>query len=338
MRVAIVGAGIAGLACARTLHKQGTSVTLFDKGRAAGGRVATRRAESIRFDHGAQFFTARDDRFLRLVEDLVERGLVSLWEGPFSTLRDGQRNPDPRPAAKRFVGVPGMSAVPRALAEGLDVHNGTQIVALHAHGEHGWMLTASGGYQEPAVTLGGQFDEVILAMPPKQANELLVRSGVASAVLRATADLRQALRPCLCAMLVCAEPIPGALGGMFIAGDDVISWAAHDGGKPARGGSFSYVLHGTAAWSEQNFQIDPLESARELASAFGRVAGVSLPEITHLAGHRWGFALSNSDPRGPAFGRDRERGLSLVGDALAGGRVEGAFLSGVELAETMLAE
>ena len=40
---AIVGAGIAGLACAQQLQAAGRTVQLFDKGRRPGGRVATRR-------------------------------------------------------------------------------------------------------------------------------------------------------------------------------------------------------------------------------------------------------------------------------------------------------
>ena len=38
MSIAIIGAGMAGISCARALREAGREVVLFDKGRAAGGR------------------------------------------------------------------------------------------------------------------------------------------------------------------------------------------------------------------------------------------------------------------------------------------------------------
>ena len=65
--VAIVAAGMSGLACARTLTDQGYAVTVFEKSRGVGGRMATRRTQhDITFDHGAQYFTTRDHESIRL--------------------------------------------------------------------------------------------------------------------------------------------------------------------------------------------------------------------------------------------------------------------------------
>ncbi|WP_035656905.1 FAD-dependent oxidoreductase, partial [Bradyrhizobium sp. STM 3809] len=92
--IAIVGAGMTGLACARRLAAAGQAVVLFDKGRAPGGRLATRRAESFQFDHGAQYVTARDSGFAAALADLVAGGAAAPWETG---------------AAGAFVGTPGMS-------------------------------------------------------------------------------------------------------------------------------------------------------------------------------------------------------------------------------------
>jgi predicted NAD/FAD-dependent oxidoreductase len=69
--VAIVGTGIAGLAAARYLRERGIACTLFDKSRGLGGRMATRRVDTLHFDHGAQFFTARSARFASLVAPMA---------------------------------------------------------------------------------------------------------------------------------------------------------------------------------------------------------------------------------------------------------------------------
>lgn len=68
-RFAVVGAGLSGLMCARTLQDHGLDVTVFEKSRGLGGRMANRRAEpNLRFDHGAQYFTARDHNFALYVQ------------------------------------------------------------------------------------------------------------------------------------------------------------------------------------------------------------------------------------------------------------------------------
>ena len=81
MRIAIVGAGMAGLSCGQRLSRLGHEVRLFDKGRGPGGRMATRRMEdggtTLHFDHGAQYFAAKDPTFRAIVEDWRAEGLVA---------------------------------------------------------------------------------------------------------------------------------------------------------------------------------------------------------------------------------------------------------------------
>ena len=60
----VVGAGISGLLAAQELTAAGWRVVVLDKGRGVGGRMATRRVGDGTFDHGAQFFTVRGERFL----------------------------------------------------------------------------------------------------------------------------------------------------------------------------------------------------------------------------------------------------------------------------------
>ena len=46
MRIAIIGAGMAGLSCADALRDEGHEIALFDKGRGPGGRMSTRRVDT----------------------------------------------------------------------------------------------------------------------------------------------------------------------------------------------------------------------------------------------------------------------------------------------------
>ncbi|NNM24984.1 MAG: NAD(P)-binding protein [Phycisphaerales bacterium] len=114
-RVAVIGAGIAGLAAGRTLADHGLAVTVYDKGRGVGGRTAHRRHdEEHDFDHGAQYFSARHPAFRRRVESWLGDGLVSEWDARVVHLGpEGVRDAKSFP---RFVGVPDMTSVARHLA------------------------------------------------------------------------------------------------------------------------------------------------------------------------------------------------------------------------------
>ena len=124
-RVAIIGAGISGLACARQLAKAGVSAVVFDKGRGIGGRVATRRAGDLQFDHGAPFVRVQRDDFSALLASLTVDGSAMPWTDD--------------KGVTWTVGSPGMSAIPKAMGVGLDVRLGTQILKVNAD-QSGWHL------------------------------------------------------------------------------------------------------------------------------------------------------------------------------------------------------
>jgi renalase len=121
-RFAVIGAGVAGLACARRLADAGLAVTVFDKGRAVGGRLATRREELAAWDHGAQYFTVRDPGFERLVEQARTAGQVERWRPRWPGGEQEERD--------LWVGVPGISALPRWMARELKVVPGVRILRL----------------------------------------------------------------------------------------------------------------------------------------------------------------------------------------------------------------
>ena len=101
----VVGAGISGLLAAGALQGEGWNVTVLDKGRGVGGRMATRRVGGGTFDHGAQFFTVRGERFAGLVEDWLEAGVAAehQWRiigGHEARFWVGVRNPAVAPPGK----------------------------------------------------------------------------------------------------------------------------------------------------------------------------------------------------------------------------------------------
>ena len=138
-KVAVIGAGISGLMAARTLQDHGIPVTVFDKGRGVGGRMSARRTEAGgSFDHGAQYFTARDPRFARYVDSWVDQGLVAKW--PDQAIATDQKIvvieagaiQSESSSQDRFVAVPGMNAICKHLASDLTVNVKTKVDKITA--------------------------------------------------------------------------------------------------------------------------------------------------------------------------------------------------------------
>lgn len=158
--IAIVGAGIAGLAAAQTLIRAGQQVQIFDKSRGSGGRMASKRSEAGALDLGAQYFTARDRRFIDALNEWRRAGCAAEWNPVLYQYRDGRLSPsqDEQP---RWVGVPRMSAITRHLLADLPVTFDCRITEVFRGAQHWHLLDASGETHGP-------FAQVVIAMPDRK--------------------------------------------------------------------------------------------------------------------------------------------------------------------------
>ena len=302
--IAIIGAGMAGLSCAMALAAKGYRSVLFDKGRGPGGRMATRRAdvggETVRFDHGAQYFTARDPRFVRAVEGWVSAGSAAPW---------------PAAGEDASVGTPGMNGPIKAMAEGFDVDWGTRIERIARDGNR-WLLQAE------SRTIAA--DGVVCAIPAEQAAELLALAAPDFAQRAAAVQSH----PCWALMVRFAQPLD--LPDTF-RGEQVV-WAARNSSKPGRGEGENWVIHASPAWSAEHLELAQPAIEEKLLAAFFAETGVAAASPVHSAAHRWRYAMVGKADGPPALW-DADMKLGVCGDWLVGPRVESAFVSGCELAE-----
>lgn len=308
-RFAVVGAGLAGLACARRIADAGHAVTVYDKGRSPGGRMATRRGELAAWDHGAQYFTVRDPVFARLVALAGAAGQAEKWRPRWP---GGEQE-----RGDLWVGVPGISALPRWLAGGLQIVPGTRILSM-ARAASGWILADDRGGESES------FDFVVVAVPAAQAAALVaghtaLAGGAASIVMA----------PCWAVMVAFERRLETGLDADW-SPDAVLPWIARNSSKPRRHGLDAWVLHADAGWSRDHFETD---AARVQAAMLERLAGrlsVELPPVAAIEAHRWRYARVEK-PVGEPYLLDRPGGLALCGDWCLDARVEAAFISGDRL-------
>lgn len=321
-RAAVIGAGIAGAACARRLADAGWEVELFDEGETPGGRLATGRAGSplgpLRFDHGAQYFTARSDEFSAKVRRWVTSGCAETWGGRLAAFDEkGVNKPF---SAISYVGLPDMGSVVAAELGGLEVRHGARVAKVLGEPDL-WRLVFTDGSER------GFFHAVVAAVPSETAADVLKEA----APNQASAARRVRMAPCWAAAVAFDASVTAPYDGAQIARGP-ISWVARDSSKPGRGPIETWVIHAAPGWSFEFDRIEPEDAASRLVDAFRR--RLRTPDPIWKTAFRWRQAQVERAVGSP-FGWDAALKIGSCGDWYLGPRVELAWQSGDGLARAM---
>lgn len=309
--VLVVGAGVSGAACARTLADAGVPVRLVDRGRRAGGRMAVRTVDQRPVDVGASYFTVSDDAFRAVVDGWVGQGLAHPWTDTFHLgSPDGPAGTTTGPM--RYASRRGLRSLVEELLGDLPLEHPVDVAEV-VPGPHvdGKSVTA-----------------VVLAMPDPQARDLL------SEDLRVEVERVEdrGWEPSLALYAGWARRTWPRLDGVFVEDSPVLSFIADDG--RCRGdGAPVLVAHAPPVFAAA--RLDEPDLAREpMLAELSLVLGIEEPpRWAHVT--RW----SLSRPRegraeryhlGPAM-------VGLCGDGWAErSRVEAAYLSGQALGRALV--
>ena len=309
MRIAIIGAGFAGLSCAEELVLAGHQAVLLDKGRGPGGRMSTRRITTVcgeaSFDHGAPYFTARDRTFRQAVAAWERRGLVQPW---------------PIGGLEAWVGVPSMNAVVKDMASRQDVRWNTFAQGLVREGGL-WSVATDTG-------LHGPFEAVMVATPAEQAAPLLSLHDLEMARAASLAKSK----PVWSGAFVVADPLQTPLGLFRDRG--IIALGVANRIKPHRASAECWVVHADSQWSTDHLERPAPEIAAALLDAFFQA--LELPRVAPVEAvtHRWRYAFPPESSLKSLW--NPTLGLGACGDWLLGPRAECAWLSGRSLARAVL--
>lgn len=295
--VAVIGAGLTGLVVARRLREARVPVTVFEKSRGLGGRLATRRTEHGDFDHGAPVVHC-------------ERAPLAFLEARGSCVRWGGLG---------YVGLPGMSGMVRPLARHIDIRTEVEIAALD-EGADGFTL------HDRAGTAYGPFGRVVVAVPASQALRLVADFEGAGVL--------ETVRTVPVWTLLTALSGRPDLGDMIRTSGTVVL-AVRNASKPGRSGE-TWVVHASAEWTRAQLEDRPEHVATALLEEMSDLAQGRLPEPVYATAHRWRFGLTETALGAPCLPLAGGR-LLVGGDWALGVRAEHAWLSGQDMADRLLA-
>lgn len=300
-----------GLTAARELTAQGWDVTVLDKGRGVGGRMATRRIENSRADHGAQYFSVRTPEFKQLIKKLEKEDVAQAWNLAEASIEH-----------PRYFGTNGMSTIPRYLAKALNIKLQERATLIEADGTR-CRVTTDAGHSFTA-------DALILTIPAPQAITLLADSGI---------DLNEAgqhafaaihYQPCLAVMVLLKEssnvPAPGLVkytGGDFIT-------VADNQQKGIAPEQTTVTIHASPAFSLAHLESDLKAAGQVLLDQL--TEWIPAGSIVEYQTHRWRYSLAEVRSPEPFAKLDAPFPLLMGGDGFGMGNVEGAFQSGLSMA------
>ena len=304
-RIAIIGAGVTGLAAACALTAAGRAVTLFDKGRRPGGRMASRDGVAGSFDHGVQYVRATAPE-----ADAIGNGLLLHWPAIA-----------PKGAAGGWIAAPTFNDLARHWASGLDVQCGRTVSAIHRR-DDGWQLRFA-ETSEPF-----DCEVLLLTVPTPQAIPLLAAADVDAGPLHAVRYV-----PNWTLMWTPAAPLPDHFTHHAGSGDDPLAWIAREDWKPGRAGPPRLTVQASAAWSTAHLELSTDGAAARLIALTARHLGIAGASVQATA-HRWRYAFASTPLGQPTL--TVAAGLHYASDACLGSRVGLAIEAGQAAATAMM--
>lgn len=341
-RIAIIGAGLAGLAAALRLSEAGEEVTVFEKSRGLSGRAATRSKEGCRYDFAASYFKISGNEVARLVfETLPTDGLTRIVGDILPFDRHGVISPPETEghAGARWNYRDGISTLGKLIVAkgGFPVENGVRVTRLeHAGGR--WHLESEDGRSHENYHL------VLLTPPAPQTADLLESSDLASLPREVViAGLRRAdyFRQFSVVLNYPGEvALPGGAYALINTDrDHDLAWVALENRKSNRipPGQTLIVAQLSPFWSERHYDDAPASVIAHAADRLGSLLGIDLPDPTWSDLQRWRYAHPRSAADPAALAGAASLGLYFAGDCLVGrGRVSETIETGFAAADAML--
>ncbi len=303
---AIIGTGLTGLNLARELQTRlpKNKTILFEKSNCCGGRMATRRVNEIKFDHGAQF----------IKKSALSEKLIHLWQA------ENVARVFPSDKFDGLCGKAGITQLAKKLAEPLNITYQMKVIQLHQSKDF-WEVAIENA---PSV----RAKRVSLTAPLPQSIEILKNSG-----LIFDPDLSKLLYAKAIVLLIEASSDFGAeFNYQEKVSVEIFSICA----QHAKGNSTTpaWTIVMTDHWSQQHFDLtddEILLKAKEVISNQWRTL-----QMAKIHVKKWRYCQPQTIWKN--LFENPQPNLYLAGDAFGGPSLLGALKSSYGLAQHLHAK
>ncbi|WP_445250032.1 NAD(P)/FAD-dependent oxidoreductase [Microcoleus sp. OTE_8_concoct_300] len=334
--VAVIGAGMAGLSCAQRLRQAGYSVAVVEKSRGAGGRVATRRVQGTRADHGARYLESQGDAVQRLIEVLVDRHILKLWTDTVWEFRQGEMFSSPNSC---YIAPAGMNAVGKYLAQDLDIWFGRRVQAISTTDNQMWHLSLEVTDDNLEIPQELIAKAVVVAIPAPQALMFL------NSEIGLQSDFLDKLRsveydPCITVMAGYSATKQQDLSNLnpqwqavTFRDDADLAWVGLDSSKRLESQQPVFVVHSSASFADRHLESADLPTVgQELLDRTSEYLIPWLKQPEWLQVHRWRYAFCRNPLPVSCLAAEGTLPLVCAGDLCGEGQIEGALRSGLAAA------
>ena len=329
--IAVIGAGIAGLTCARQLQQAGKSVVLIDKSRGLGGRLATRRLAGTHADHGVCYLQPKGDLFRQWIAELVAAGILRVWtEGIHSLSADGILQPRTK-FAPYYAAPLGATSIAKYLGRDLEIIGDKLITAIDPI-SHGWRLSS----KDPEFDLTAE--QVVFATPPAQAL-VIAKQAIDPTCIQQLSNIQFSRSITAIAVYPTTNQTATAAitwQGIQCIEHPTLAWIGLDSSKQLNPTQPVLVIQSSAAFAEQYFDAPDLAIVGQklLDAIVPLIPTLTTPELIQV--HRWGYAFAQNPASVQFLTAQTTAPLYFCGDWCGGNRVESAYLSGMAVADRVL--
>lgn len=335
MVIGIIGAGISGLTAGKILAEAGHEVTVFEKSRGYGGRMATRyagKSNQLKLDHGLSWFSPESDEFKAFTADMLEKKLLKVWGRNF-LFYDGEvlssSNPNSDTSLK-YTAVDGMNSIGRHLSRWVDVQTETKVGGLTYIGNHRtkkrpWMINMSSSRTFQA-------DAIIIATPAPQAYGIINTTIDEIDTLKIIREIDEIDYNHVTTLMLGFSNMDAPEWEGIVCKNSPIQFISNESSKRESGGECLLVVHASHDFSAANQNEDHDTVIGKLTSALAEITGgwVTAPDWSQL--HFWKFSTPKSYLNAPYMEiQEKEAQLAVIGDYFNGKGIDAAYRSGLAL-------
>ena len=321
--VAIIGAGITGVTIANLLQKK-YNLTVFEKSRGVGGRMATRRAEPYQFNHGAQYFKIENKEFKDFLQPLMVNNIIK-------PMKANQIEILNKKVIKRtkiynqqyFTADSKMNSVVKYL-----INNNFSIKLLCKiekilKENDNWFIIDSNKVSY------GPYNWLFITIPPNQAIEILYNNFKFLDIIK-----KIKMRSCYSLMLGFDEIKEFDFDTALFLDED-IQWLSISKKILEKKEYYNLLINSSYNFAEQNINGSKDKISNYLIKQVSDILQCELNNYKHKALHFWKYAMSeNNNNLGSLIDEDLK--VIVCGDWCMNGKVEGGFLSAKNAANKLL--